>query len=417
MHCFRLLHRINTGQPVADLRAGLLAAGLTEQEVTAYLVYCSGFYGNMGNYKGFGDSKFVPNMEAERMELLVRSSKAYTEDTAVMEALWQSVKAPMFRLTDHEKQLGLGEKGITKYFTPNCGQADSDLVNRFMKSKNMEGYINRVIKTEAGGQTTYEIRHAAARDQEISREEFEGCVFKVTTGDYNQLMEKVCDNIKLAVGHAANSDEKNMLDQYVLSFTDGCLDRHKDGSRFWIKNKGPIVETYIGFIETYRDPAGMRGEFEGFVSMVNKEMSANFQKLVDGAEELLTKLPWSSDFEKDKFLRPDFTSLDVLTFAGSGVPAGINIPNYDEIRQSEGFKNVSLGNVLSSSYQVTKPSPFVSSEDNEILKKWKVPSFEVQVGLHELLGHGSGKLFYAGNYPDTLTSPLSGDKVSQAKLN
>jgi len=408
---FRFIHRINTKQEVETMKTAALNVGLTEQEVTAYLVYSSGLYGNMGNYKGIGDSKFIPNLEKDKMELLMKSSQAYQDNPVEMEELWSMVKEPMYSLTDQQKQLGLGEKGITKYFTPNCNQTDSERVNRFMKKKNLEGYINRVIKTQEEGGVVYEIRHAAVEDKEFYKEEFEGCLFRVTTGDYNELLDNVCKNLEIAVKYAANNDEKEMLVEYVKSFREGNLDRHKDGSRFWIKNKGPIVETYIGFIETYRDPAGMRGEFEGFVSIVNKEMSVKFQVLVEKAEQLLPALPWPKVFEKDIFLRPDFTNLDVLTFSGSMVPSGICIPNYDEIRQNEGFKNVNLGNAISARFGVSKPAPFLSTADNDLLKLWQVTSFEMQTGLHELLGHGSGKLFYDGNYPVDLVSPLSGNKV------
>jgi hypothetical protein len=36
---------------------------------------------------------------------------------------------------------------------------------------------------------------------------------------------------------------------------------------------------------------------------------------------------------------------------------------------------------------------FIHPDDMEIFKKWDTKAFELQVANHELLGHGSGKLF------------------------
>lgn len=56
---------------------------------------------------------------------------------------------------------------------------------------------------------------------------------------------------------------------------------------------------------------GVRGEWEGWAAAVNLERTKAFGALVDGAESMIPLLPWSKDFEKDKFLSPDFTSLEV----------------------------------------------------------------------------------------------------------
>ena len=79
------------------------------------------------------------------------------------------------------------------------------------------------------------------------------------------------------------------------------------------------------------------------MSIVDKTKSLILKKLVDHAPEFIAKLTWGKDFEQNVFNPPDFTSLEIVSFASSGTPVGINLPNYDDMREQFGFKNVDLG--------------------------------------------------------------------------
>ena len=96
-----------------------------------------------------------------------------------------------------------------------------------------------------------------------------------------------------------------------------------------------ISSSPVQFIETYVDSYGGRAEWEGiffhhvlvgcidrffvgFTAIVNKELSSKYEALVDSAPTIIKDLPWGPDFEVDVFGKPDFTALEVLSYAAGG---------------------------------------------------------------------------------------------------
>ncbi|KJZ73541.1 hypothetical protein HIM_07097 [Hirsutella minnesotensis 3608] len=389
------LHRHCNG----DWSALAKGAGVEDSELTHFLEYAAMFLGNLGNYKSFGDSKFLPRCGEKSVAALAAASpEASKYYEATKGAIFSSDKPAAMHL-------GFPDAGhMSTYYPDSAGitKGDIEAVSDWMEKQGLLPENTRLRKTQDGN---FDILIASAvtsvpadggdigKETSFAVEDgpLKGKTIKLVFGDYATEMKNITEYIKQAAANADNETQKSMHINYGKSFENGSLEAYKDAQRKWIRDKGPMVECNIGFVETYRDPAGVRGEWEGFASMVNKERTRAFGELVTAAPKLIPLLPWDKEFEKDKFLSPDFTSLEVMTFNGSGIPAGINIPNYDDIRQAEGFKNVSLGNVLSAKAPNEK-IPFIREEDLEIYKKYRDASFEVQVGLHELTGHGCGKL-------------------------
>eukprot|EP01028_Stygiella_incarcerata_P007672 TRINITY_DN319_c0_g1_i2.p1 TRINITY_DN319_c0_g1~~TRINITY_DN319_c0_g1_i2.p1 ORF type:complete len:704 (-),score=188.52 TRINITY_DN319_c0_g1_i2:1054-3021(-) len=383
---------------------------VSDEDFSDLVQYACNVFANMGNYKSFGDTKFIPRISEDVLERIMLKAPI-EEGGEEFVADFKKWKRSFFEINEKNRQLGLGEKGISTYYSPDCTEEDAAKAQEYMDAKGISAYNTRLFKRSEDGK--YEIRKACATVDTLKEDE----CFIVTRGDYSPVMRRLSEACQAAAACATNETQRRMWELYAEHFMHGDIEVHKDAQREWIRDIGPVVESNIGFIESYRDPFGQRGEFEGWCAVVNKKTSEKFQSLVANAEEYLCLLPWPKEFEKDRFLKPDFTSLEVLSFATSGVPAGINVPNYDDIRQSEGFKNVSLGNVIASSVASKDPVSFLTEEDQEKFRSKFAETFELQVGLHELLGHGSGKLFVRkrdGEFNfdvDRVRNPLTGELI------
>ena len=412
---FYMFYKIFFMETVLEVKENLLKNGFDDLSIMKLFIYIGAFFQNCGNYLSFGDTKFVPEISKEKFYAFLTLTRAYQLNKEIFDEIWLNVEKELFEANQPYYEIGLpDEKALSPYYSTNITRADTDLIKEFLKKNDISQLNTRVIKL-VGEEADFEVRMASI-ETGVKVYEFEGKKILIKKGDFSPFLQDVADNMQKVLPFCENSIQNEMIKAYIEHFKTGDMNLHIESQKLWIKDKGPIIETNIGFIETYLDPLKNRAEWEGFVAVVDKEKSKLLNALVENVPKILPLLPWPSDFEVDVFKKPDFTSLEVLTFASSGTPIGINIPNYDDVRQNYGFKNVDLGNA----YGEMKPERVLFTEEKlkNLYVKYHNESLFVVVALHELLGHGTGKLFskkedgtYNFNY-GKLINPLTNNVIT-----
>ncbi len=167
----------------------------------------------------------------------------------------------------------------------------------------------------------------------------------------------------------------------------------------WLADKDSVVDTINGFIEVYLDARGIKGAWEALVYFVNVEKTKGIEKLAESAAWFEARMPWDPQWRRKDVKGVTARAIDVVVEAGDSgpvTPIGINLPNDQSIREGHGSKSVSLANI-NEAYDKSLPTSYrreFAWSDDEVARAetWGVVAGEVTTAIHEVLGHGSGRV-------------------------
>ena len=213
------------------------------------------------------------------------------------------------------------------------------------------------------------------------------------------------DQIVRIVGHLRNASAvappalRAALDALVRFYETGD-DRDREAFDIaWVQNHDTTVDTMNGFIEVYMDARGTKGAWEGLVYYANPEKTGKIRTLATHAQWFEDHLPVEPRFRKPVVQGVSAMAIEVVIEIGDSgpiTPIGVNLPNDQRIREQYGSKSVSLSNVLEA-YDKSQPESFRhefcwDDAEAERAREWAAFAGELTTEIHEVLGHGSGRM-------------------------
>ncbi|OAQ95982.1 hypothetical protein LLEC1_02851 [Akanthomyces lecanii] len=393
--------------------------GVDPDDLTAFLEFAG-----LVLPQGDGDRKVVPPISRDALLNMARSSSP--EAAAALEKIIEPLTSCL------PSSLGFPDTNNQSNYYPGQGQITKDeiaAVARVMEGNSIEPENTRIHKRTIGQSVSFDVLQAASEPTSTPREfvdKASGIATRLESGDHAAEMSKICFHLNKAANYVSNPTQAEFLTNCIQCFRSGNLKAYRAAQKAWVADISPRVETIFGFVEPYRDPYGVRAEWESAVCISDPGETDKLRTLVDDATKFIRMLPWAvpgvndgkGPFEASLFQAPDFTIVHSLAFCSSYVWEAVNLPNYSDIRETCGSKNIVFANRMNLNSNRNRPCHFVRPAEVQDFRAYNPIIRFIVTAIHEVLGHGTGKLLTevsAGKYNFDKESmpinPLTGQPV------
>ena len=214
-------------------------------------------------------------------------------------------------------------------------------------------------------------------------------------GLYGAELERVSAFLAMALPCVETDEQRRSIELLLDYYRDGEEATFREHCVHWLRSNS-AVDYVNGFIEVYLDPRGIIGQFEANVSY--KAAGGLIDRIAAEARYFEARMPWPDRYKRTDVRRPVANVVNVLVETGDAgpvSPAAYNLPNYNDIRRDHGSKNVILHNIENTwsreLEEQTVDAFFLPEYRDNALAYWHTVVRPIQVYLHEIIGHGSGR--------------------------
>ncbi|HEV3333556.1 MAG TPA: hypothetical protein VG096_21375 [Bryobacteraceae bacterium] len=245
---------------------------------------------------------------------------------------------------------------------------------------------------------------------------------KIPPGLYAEFLGKAIGYLQKARSYAGPGQEP-VIDALIRFYQTGDPADWLHFGAVWVGNNPP-VDFANGFIEVYRDARAAKGTSQSFVAITDQKANHLMTTLAANAQYFEDRAPWLQQYKKQGVKPPLAEAVETVVETGDfhANTVGDNLPNENEIREKYGTKSYlftgSSRSIFDASGYGALEEFAASPEEIAIGKKYGQEASGLMTALHEIIGHGSGKLNpkYQGGTESILKEYYSAMEEARADL-